>query len=141
MSVDNQIIQGLLNKNKVSDLNRFLKSTRCLNNTNVALMYLFHIVQSAGILTTTIAAGFDSKEIVWVGAGLNALAAMIHIFEKLNTSLIVQYNKEIEEIRTNTYNEEDALKVDDDDDNANVIGKSGAKVPTTSVVVGKLPTP
>ena len=107
-------VQSLLENNKVEDLKRFLKRRQCLNCTNISLLYLFHIVQSAGILVTTIAAGYDSKEIVWVGAGLNALAALIHIFEKTNESLINQYGKDIQEIVDNKYIDEEAIVADEE---------------------------
>lgn len=106
-------IQTLLNENKVSDLKRFLYRRDCLNCTNIFLMYTFHIVQTSGILTTTIAAGYDMREIVWVGAALNALAALIHVFERLNLSLIRQYAKDIHQIRINEYEDEEATDVED----------------------------
>ena len=66
--------------------------------------------------TTTIAAGYDMKNIVWVGAGLNALAAMIHIFEKMNESLVNQYGRDIENIRDNKYLDESTIDIEDKED-------------------------
>ena len=54
-------IQSIFDKNVVSDLQRFIKKRQCLNETNMVFIYLFHIVQTAGILTTTIAAGNNAK--------------------------------------------------------------------------------
>lgn len=110
----NARIVALLDTNKVSDLERFLSRRRCLNCTNLFLLYLFHIVQTVGILTTTVAAGYDMKEYVWLGAGLNATAALIHVFEHVNQSLIKQYAKDIHQIRINEYEDEAAEDVDDD---------------------------
>ena len=80
-------IQTILDNNKINDLNRFLNKRQCLNTTNTYLIYLFHLVQSAGILTTSIAAGTNNKELVWVGIGLNIFATLINVYEKpiLNT--------------------------------------------------------
>ena len=105
-------IQTLLESNRLEDLKRFLNRRQCLNSTNVALMYLFHIVQSAGILVTTLAAGYDMKSIIWVGASLNALAALIHIFEKTNDSLIKQYGKDIQLIKDNNYIDEAPVDIE-----------------------------
>lgn len=108
----NTQVQQLLETNKVEDLKRFLKRRQCLNTTNVCLMYLFHIVQSAGILTTTLAASSSQMEFVWVGASLNAIAALIHVFENMNEGLLKQYAKDIDEIRTNTYVDEEPVTQD-----------------------------
>ena len=80
-------IQHIFDANKLADLKEFINRRKCLNNWNIALIYLFHFIQSAGILTTTIAAGYDIKAIVWVGVGLNILASMINIFEKTKNGI------------------------------------------------------
>jgi hypothetical protein len=83
----NTEIQKIFETNKLEDLKGFIKKRNCLNSWNIALIYLFHIIQSAGILTTTIAAGYDVKAIVWVGVGLNILASLITVFEKTNNAI------------------------------------------------------
>ena len=117
MDSTNTQIQQLLESNRVDDLKRFLKRRHCLNVTNVSLMYLFHIVQTAGILTTTLAAGYDLKYVIWIGASLNAIAALIHVFEKTNESLIKQYGKDIQMIKDNTYIDETPVDVEADETN------------------------
>lgn len=106
MESTNTAIQKLLESNKLEDLKGFLEKRKCLNSTNTVLMYMFHIVQTTGILVTTVAAGYDMKEVIWVGAALNAAAALIHVFEKLNDSLSKQYAKDIQLIRDNNYLDE-----------------------------------
>ena len=96
-------IQGIFEKNKLSDLKEFVGRRKCLNEFNMALMYLFHIVQSAGILTTTIAAGYDMKELVWIGVGINIVASLINIFEKTNVGISKRLLKDIEAIRDGTF--------------------------------------
>ena len=49
----------------MSDLKRFLEKRQCLNVANSYLIYLFHFIQSAGILTTSIAAASDDKKLIW----------------------------------------------------------------------------
>jgi len=99
-------IQHIFDTNKLEDLKEFINRRKCLNNWNIALVYLFHFIQSAGILTTTIAAGYDIKAIVWVGVGLNILASMINIFEKTNNGISKKLMKDIQAIKDGTYVDE-----------------------------------
>ena len=99
-------IQHIFDTNKLEDLKEFINRRKCLNNWNIALVYLFHFIQSAGILTTTIAAGYDIKSIVWVGVGLNILASMINIFEKTNNGISKKLMKDIQAIKDGTYVDE-----------------------------------
>jgi hypothetical protein len=104
-------IQSILEKNKLEDLKEFIGKRKCLNGCNLALIYLFHIVQSAGILTTTIAAGYDLKELIWVGVGLNIVATIINAFEKTNSSVSKGLLKDINAIRDGTYVDESAVEM------------------------------
>ena len=51
-------IKALLNKNTMSDLKRFIRQRQNLNAANVYLKYFFHCVQTAGLLTTSIAQSY-----------------------------------------------------------------------------------
>lgn len=104
-------IQSILEKNKLEDLKEFIGKRKCLNGCNLALIYLFHIVQSAGILTTTIAAGYDFKELIWVGVGLNIVATIINAFEKTNSSVSKGLLKDINAIRDGTYVDESSIEM------------------------------
>jgi hypothetical protein len=99
-------IQTLFEQNKLDDLKAFMKRRKCLNTTNMVLIYLFHIIQSAGILTTTIAAGYDMKSLVWIGVGLNILASLINVFEKTNNSISKALLKDIQAIKDGTFLDE-----------------------------------
>jgi hypothetical protein len=107
-------IQQLFKTNKVDDLKRFMRKRQCLNSYNCVFMYAFHVVQAAGILTTTIAAGYDIKELVWVGASMNVIATLIQVFEKTNESVSKTMMKNIEDIRNGTYVDEGMIMPDDD---------------------------
>ena len=102
----NAEIQKILETNKLEDLKGFIKRRNCLNSWNIALIYLFHIVQSAGILTTTVAAGYNFKEIVWVGVGLNIVASLISVFEKTNNAISKNLLKDIQAIKDGTFVDE-----------------------------------
>ena len=104
-------IQSILEKNKLEDLKEFIGKRKCLNGCNLALIYLFHIVQSAGILTTTVAAGYDFKELIWVGVGLNIVATIINAFEKTNSSVSKGLLKDINAIRDGTYVDESSIEM------------------------------
>ena len=99
-------IKNIFEKNKLDDLKAFIKKRNCLNSWNMSLIYLFHITQSAGILVTTIAAGYDRKEIIWVGVGLNILAGLITVFEKTNNSISKNLLKDIEAIKDGSFVDE-----------------------------------
>ena len=111
MPVDVSVeIQSIFEKNKLEDLKAFIEKRKCLNSWNIALIYLFHIIQSAGILTTTIAAGYNMKEIVWVGVGFNILASLLNVFEKTNASISKGLLKDIEAIKEGTFVDEGTIE-------------------------------
>ena len=104
-------IQSIFEKNKLEDLKAFIEKRKCLNSWNIALIYLFHIIQSAGILTTTIAAGYNMKEIVWVGVGFNILASLLNVFEKTNASISKGLLKDIQLIKEGTFVDEGTIEL------------------------------
>ena len=99
-------IQTIFENNKVNDLKRFLQKRQCLNTTNSHLIYLFHLVQAAGILTTSIAVGSNYTELVWVGVGLNIFATLINVYEKTNNSISAKLLNDIKLIKDNHYVDE-----------------------------------
>ena len=102
-------IKQIFDENELSDLKRFMNKRACLNCTNQYMSYLFHLVQSAGILTTTIAAGYDQKYLVLIGVGLNFLASLITIYEKTNDSILKKLIIDIKTIKDGNYVDEGAL--------------------------------
>ena len=125
-SIDvNTEIQKILETNKLEDLKGFIKKRNCLNSWNIALIYLFHIVQSAGILTTTVAAGYNFKEVVWVGVGLNIVASLITVFEKTNNAISKNLLKDIEAIKDGTFVDEGiAVELPDKDKKEPLVSSS-----------------
>ena len=102
-------IQTIFDENIVSDLKRFLKKRECLNTTNNCFIYLFHFIQSAGILTTSIAAASDYNELVWIGIGLNVFATLIHVYEKTNNAIMKKLLVDINRIKEGHYVDEGAF--------------------------------
>ena len=125
-------IRKIFQQNKLNDLKQLLYQRHCLNITNMTLGYLFHIVQSAGVLTTTIAAGYDIKMLVWVGIGMNVLASLINVYEKLNTNISKKMLKDIISIKNGTYI--DQGMVVDGDEKINV--QEYKNKPIENIIVG-----
>jgi hypothetical protein len=112
-------VNAILNKNKIDDLTRFLEKRQCLNKTNVWLNYMFHFVQSAGIFTTTLAAGYNIKELVWGGIALNIIASLINVFEQTNNTISKRIMKDIVAIKQGKYVDEGlAVEPEKEDSNA-----------------------
>ena len=105
----NDKIRDLLDENKVNDLQRFIGKRQCLNTANMYLIYIFHIFQAAGILTTSVAAGYSIKELVWIGVGLNILATLITVFEQTNNNMSKKLLQNIEAIKSGKYIDEDTI--------------------------------
>jgi len=114
-------IKDILEKKKIMDLKRFLERRKTLNLTNSYLIYVFYFVQSAGILTTSFAAGTHSfgwlsnDELIWCGIMLNILASLIHVYEKTNNSILKKTMMDIKAIKDGTYIDEGELVEPDED--------------------------
>ena len=113
-------IQALLNANTMSDLKRFIKQRQNLNAVNVYLKYFFHLIQTAGLLTTAVAQSYGWTNIVWAGIGLNSVASLIHIYEQTNNSISKHMMESIAKIRNGTYVDEDILIDTEDEKKSNV---------------------
>jgi hypothetical protein len=110
-------IQEILDTNKISDLKRFIKKRQSLNSCNICLSYMFYLLQSIGILTTTIGTGYEIKELIWSGIGINILASLIHSYEQINNNISIKLLKNIENIKKNNYVDEDVMIDLNADDN------------------------
>ena len=102
----NEEIRIIFEENKMADLKRFMSKRQSLNAANSWLIYAFHVFQSAGILTTTIATGYNIRELIWVGVGLNVISTLMNVFEKINTSISTKLMKDITSIREDKYIDE-----------------------------------
>jgi hypothetical protein len=105
----NNEIRIIFEQNKMSDLKRFMTKRQRLNAANGWLIYMFHVFQSAGILTTTIATGYNIRELIWVGVGLNVVSTLMNVFEKINTSISTKLMKDITSIREDKYIDEGTI--------------------------------
>jgi hypothetical protein len=108
-------IIDIFDKNQLDDLNRFMKKRQCLNGCNVHMLYLFHLIQSAGILTTSYGASVNDSNYIWTGIALNMVASLIQIYEKINYSQLKKILNDIQAIKDDKYTDESPL-VDPDKD-------------------------
>jgi hypothetical protein len=99
-------IQKVLENNKLEDLQEFLKRRHCLNRCNTSLVYLFHIIQSLGILASSYSASTNDTRFLWAGIGLNMFASVIQIYEKINNDQMKKIYMDIQSIQKGTYLDE-----------------------------------
>ena len=130
-------IQIILDDNKINDLKKFLDKRQCLNKTNNILIYLFHLIQSIGILTTSFAAGSNNINLVWLGITLNIFASLINVYEKTNDTILKKLMNDIKLIRTGNYIEEGEL-IDVDTKNNNTFNN---ETNTSNPSLTTLPNP
>lgn len=105
----NSEIDKIIDNNKVNDLKRFLGRRKCLNESNIYLIYLFHLIQSIGIVLTSYATGTNNNRLAWIGISLNMSATLINIYEKTNNTLLKKLLAEIKLIKDGSYLDEDIL--------------------------------
>ena len=113
-------IKTIFDQNMIDDLKRFLQKRQCLNTANSYLIYLFHLIQSSGILVTSFAAGSDNPNLIWIGVALNILASLINVYEKTNNTILKKLMNDIKAIKDGTYVDEGEMveteKKDDKND-------------------------
>jgi hypothetical protein len=131
-------IKEIFEQNQLKDLHKFLEKRENLNAWNAYLAYLFHILQSAGILVTSISASLNSQNMLWAGVTLNMLAGLVQIYEKINDGQLKRLYKDILAIKNGTYVDESIL-VDLSESSANMTGSGAAN--TTGAVDSPPPQP
>ena len=99
-------IESILHKNSIDDLQVFIKRRACLNNCNIFLTYVFHLLQTGGMIVTTVSASYNYKELLWIGISLNAFASLISIYEKINQSVSDKMLESIKCIKSGEYLDE-----------------------------------
>jgi len=99
-------IQQVIENNKLEDLQTFIKRRHFLNRCNTGMVYLFHIVQSLGILASSYSASTNDTNFLWAGIGLNMFASVIQIYEKINNDQMKKIYMDIQSIQNGTYLDE-----------------------------------
>ena len=99
-------IDNILKKNIIEDLEKFIKRRSCLNNFNTYFIYIFYFLHISGMLTTSLSASYNYKELLWVGIALNALASLVSVYEKINKSISDKMFDNIKKIKEGDYIDE-----------------------------------
>lgn len=103
-------ITNMLNANKVEDLVQFLKRRTCLNKANMLLIYVFHALQSAGIVFTSVSANVDRpQQFILIGLLCQIAASMLSTYQQVNASLSETTLRDIVAIKENTYVDQSVL--------------------------------
>ncbi len=108
--IENNIeIKKIFESNTLEDLKRFLNKRKSLNISNSYLIYLFHLLQSSSIFISSIGAGSNSQNLIWIGIGLNIMASLINVYEKTNNNILKKLLNDIKLIKEGAYIDEGIL--------------------------------
>ena len=106
-------INNIINKNKVDDLLRFMNKRQNINSTNQWLGYLFYLIQTISVFSTSLGQAYQHPYLSWTGIGLTSIGTLIHAIinsnNKINSSLMTN----IKAIKNGSYVDElniDALE-------------------------------
>ena len=106
-------IRNIINKNKVDDLLRFMNKRQNINSTNQWLGYLFYLIQTISVFSTSLGQAYVNPYLSWTGIGLTSIGTLIHAIinsnNKINSSLMTN----IKAIKSGNYVDElniDALE-------------------------------
>jgi hypothetical protein len=120
-------INNIINKNKVEDLMRFMNKRQNINCGNQVLGYLFYLIQTISVFSTSLGQYNENVYLIWTGIGLTSVGTLIHAIinsnNKINSSLMAN----IKAIHSGDYVDEIAIDGLDD--------KKGGSTP----VIAKVP--
>ena len=120
-------INNIINKNKVEDLMRFMNKRQNINCGNQVLGYLFYLIQTISVFSTSLGQYNENVYLIWTGIGLTSVGTLIHAIinsnNKINSSLMAN----IKAIHAGDYVDEIAIDGLDD--------KKGGSTP----VIAKIP--
>ena len=102
-------VEIILHKNSIEDLKKFIEKRACLNSCNLWFTYLFHFLQTCGIITTSLSASYEFRGLVWIGIGFNAAASLVSIYEKANQTISDQMLENIKKIKSGEYLDESSI--------------------------------
>ena len=106
-----QEITKIINQNKIDDLRRFIAKRGCLNMSNQYLNYLFYLLQSIGVFSTSLGT-YQNEYLVWSGVGCNSIASFVYIVINSNSKINNTLFSNIKSIKNGTYIDEAGLDFD-----------------------------
>jgi len=101
--MENNEINQIFKEKELIDLKYFIKQRDSLNNTNILYIYGYHVINSSGIILTTVATYYDNKPCILAGITLNIVGQLLNTFVHLNNSISDRIYKNILRIKDNKY--------------------------------------
>lgn len=99
-------INNIINKNKVDDLLRFINKRQNLNCSNQLFGYLFYIIQTISIFSTSLGQYNGNAYLIWSGIGLTSIGTLVHAIINSNTKINSSLMNNITHIKNGNYIDE-----------------------------------
>jgi hypothetical protein len=109
MSTNSDLIKKIFDDHEIEQLKSSMSTRHSLNQCNRYLAYSFYLIQSSGILVSSIAAGYNEPKLIWLGIGLNILASLVNAYEKINDNILKKLLADINAIKAGKYVDESAF--------------------------------
>jgi hypothetical protein len=106
-------INNILNENIVCDLKKNLCIRSCLNKFNIGLIYIFHLLQTCGLIATTLSSTYNLNYLLWIGITCNSTASLIIIYEKVNENISNTLLVDINLIKDGKYVDESSIEINE----------------------------
>ncbi len=106
-------INNIINKNKVEDLLRFINKRQNINCSNQWLGYLFYLIQTISVFSTSLGQAYFNPYLTWTGIGLTSIGTLIHAIINSNNKINSSLMNNIKAIKSGNYIDElniDALE-------------------------------
>ena len=81
-------INNIINKNKIDDLMRFINKRQNINCSNQLFGYLFYIIQTISVFSTSLGQYNSNVYLIWSGIGLTSVGTLIHAIINSNNNLL-----------------------------------------------------
>ena len=130
-------INNMINKNKVEDLKRFINKRQNLNVSNQWFGYLFYLLQTASVFSTSLGQSYTNPYLIWTGIGLTSFGTLIHAIINSNTKINNNLMKNIKEIKGGSYIDE--LNIDGLDEKKSIHSNPIGDALITNIVLDKVP--
>ena len=130
-------INNMINKNKVEDLKRFINKRQNLNISNQWFGYLFYLLQTASVFSTSLGQSYTNPYLIWTGIGLTSFGTLIHAIINSNTKINNNLMKNIKDIKGGSYIDES--NIDGIDEKKSIHSNAIGDALITNIIPDKVP--
>ena len=102
-------IERLIQQYGWEDFQNFRAKRRMLNILNFFCIHFFYLVQAASLFTGSIALAYGNQTLHFAALGLQLVATLIIVFEKIYNNVLNQLLAQMQAIRNGTYLDESIL--------------------------------